>query len=304
MDFIPIILDILSKTIYIYLGVFVGFIFMRTPLSKYKSKFIDITINFFTPLLILVSFINIDLQDYWYVPVLAGLLVTGIGLITPLIITILMGDSRPKPAEICTSSFSNALNFPYPIIFAFAPDGLGYAGIFLAVSIIMRNTVGLAVSGVKMDRENILSIIKFPPIWGIIIGIIFRSFYRTETLSVVNLPVIQFIFQIGIFATLMTVGFSLKKIHIDYKKPIFRVSISRFIVPVILLVILLSIVKYPSDVTIPLIVQSMAPPAVYNGLYAEKFNLDTELTSQVIIALTMIALIILPVELYIVQIFI
>ncbi|MHA1304409.1 MAG: hypothetical protein ACTSPI_11990, partial [Candidatus Heimdallarchaeaceae archaeon] len=47
---------------------------------------------------------------------------------------------------------------------------------------------------------------------------------------------------------------------------------------------------------IPLIVQSLAPPAVNNIAYARWFKLDDILTSRLIAILTLVALIFLPFE--------
>lgn len=303
MEFLDIIIDILGRTGNIYLGVFFGFIFIRSPLKKYRKEFIYVTINIFTPFLVFVSFVIIDFADNWFLPMIAALLVTLIGVYTPKIIAKLFNQTPPVPAELNTAAFSNGLNFPFPIIFAFAPGGLGYAGMFLAVAIIMRNTVGFVISGTKINKQVLRQILLFPPVVAIFVGLLSRVTILEQTRAIVNLPFWQLIFEIGIFMTLMTVGFSIKKPNIEYKIPIFRVSMSRFVVSLIVVLILILIFNPTSDIAIPLIVQMVAPPAVYNGLYAERFGLDTELTSQIILTLTIIALLILPFELYAIQLF-
>ncbi len=304
MSNVAIILAIFNRTLIIYLGVFLGFVFIKSPLNKYRKQFITFTINIFTPMLIFVSFVKIgDFNDNdWAFPIIAALLVTIIGIITPKVIAKISKQPSPKPAELCTSSFSNGLNFPFPVIFALAPEGLGAAGLFLAVAIIMRNTVGLYLSGIKMDKEALMSIIKFPPIWGIVLGIPARLFLQEAIIPVTQLVVVDFIFQLGIFATLMTIGFSLKKPNFDYLQSFFRVGMARYVISLLFALLLIFPFNLNYIIAIPILVQMVAPPAVYNGLYAEKFNLDTELTSQVIVFLTFIALAILPLELYIIQI--
>lgn len=303
MEFLDIIIDILGRTGKIYLGVILGLIFIQSPLKKYRKEFIYITINVFTPFLIFVSFVNIDFADNWFLPMIGALLVTLIGVYTPKILAKISNQPSPSPAELNTAAFSNGLNFPFPIIFAFAPGGLGYAGMFLAVAIIMRNTVGFIISGTKINKEVLRQILLFPPVLAIFIGLLSRVTVLDQAREIVSLPFWQLIFEIGIFMTLMTVGFSIKKPKIEYKQPIIRVSMSRFVVSLIAVLILILIFNPSSDVAIPLIVQMVAPPAVYNGLYAERFGLDTELTSQIILTLTIIALIILPFELYAIQLF-
>lgn len=303
MSNVSIILEILQNTSKIYFGVLLGWIFIKSPLSKYRKEFITITINFFTPILMFISLIRISNFEgnEWIFPIIAALLVTIIGISIPKLIARMTGQEQPEPAELCTSSFSNALNFPFPIIFALAPIGLGAAGMFLATAIIMRNTVGLYLSGININKSAIIEIIKFPPIWGIVLGLPARIFIQSKMLPVVELPVIDVIFQLGIFATLMTIGFSIKKPNMNYVKSYFRVSIARYVVSLIFAIGLILSFQLNYYISIPLLVQMIAPPAVYNGLYAERFNLDTELTTQIIIFLTLIALVLLPFELFIIR---
>ncbi|OLS28728.1 MAG: hypothetical protein HeimC2_04580, partial [Candidatus Heimdallarchaeota archaeon LC_2] len=193
----------MQDTLIIYFGIALGYIWILSPLGKHKDSFVKLTINFFTPILIFVSIINIELKGFdWLFPVIGALLVTIIGVVTPKIIAKQSNQEPPTSAELCTSSFSNGLNFPYPIIFAFSPDALGAASIFLATAIILRNTVGLSISGISMKKENISEILTFPPIIAIILGIIVNPLISIENSES---DVVWGIFQIGIIATLMTV---------------------------------------------------------------------------------------------------
>ncbi len=283
----------------IYLGIFLGFIWIKSPLQEHKDLFVKFTINVFTPILIIVSIINIEVNKFdWLFPVIGAILVTVIGIITPKLIAKYSNQEPPSSAELCTSSFSNGLNFPYPIIFALSPDAIGAASIFLAVAIILRNTVGFYLSGISVKKENIKEILRFPPIIAIVVGIVFNPLLNVN----VSKPnPAWLIMEVGITATLMTIGFGLKKPDFGLKIPMMRVAVSRYVVSGIVALILIYSFSLSSDISLALFVQMIAPPAVYNGLYAERFGLDTTLTSQIIITLTMVALIFLPLELYIVQ---
>ncbi len=242
--------------------------------------------------------LNFDLNETWIYPFIAGLLVTAIGIAVPKFLAKVQGKEPPDPAEIATAAFSNAVNFPIPIIYAIAPEGLGVAAIFIAVSIIMRNTVGFWISGYKMNLDSLKKIALFPPIWGVILGIVL-NFYGAETVfaKFADTSFGNLLFDIGIFMTLMTVGFGLSNFKIGHKDSLMRVGLTRFVISFGIGLVVAIILGLPKYVAIPVIIQMGAPPAVYNGLYAEKFNMNTELTSDVIIVLTTIALIVLPLEL-------
>jgi predicted permease len=277
---------------------------MQSSLKKHRNEFVKVTINIAIPFLIVISFLEIEFESSdWIFPVMASLLVTGIGLIVPPTLARIHKQEPPGPAEICTASFSNGLVFPFPIIFALSPDSLGIAGIFQAIAIIMRNTVGLWISNVKISKNTIRDTLLFPPIWGIVLGLIFRISLNDNTKhNIAESSIIEIIFQVAIYATLMTLGFGLTKPNWEFKHPLYRVGITRFVISSIVAVALVSIFSLPKLIAIPIIVQMAAPPAVYNGLYAEKFGLNTELTSQVIVSLTFLALVILPFELLLLQI--
>ena len=65
---------------------------------------------------------KIDINEFqnneWLFPIIASLLVTVFGYYSPIFIAKIGKKEKPKPAELCTAAFSNALNFPFPIIFA------------------------------------------------------------------------------------------------------------------------------------------------------------------------------------------
>ena len=87
-----IFLDIFQRTLTIYLGVTLGFIFIKSPLRKYRGHFIQITISIITPFLIIISFLRITNDSNWIYPVFGAILVTLVGIVTPRILYRLKGS--------------------------------------------------------------------------------------------------------------------------------------------------------------------------------------------------------------------
>lgn len=301
-SFSGIILDIGERTFRIYLGILVGFIFIKSPLGKYRKEFVQLAINVFTPFLVFISILRLELSDTAFIPIIVSIFVTGIGIGLPWIMNNIIFNKEPNPAETCTAAFPNALNFPFPLIFAYSPDYLGIAGIFLVVQIVLRNTIGLYISGIRLSRKYLLEILFFIPLWGVILGLLLRGVNVQISSNILYSNWIETPFQIGIFVSLMTLGFSMKLPSFEYKESYLSVGLSRFVVSPLMLGIIAFIIPVPTAVMIPLIIQSAAPPAVYNGLYAERFNLDTDLTTNVTVVLTLIALIFLPFEIFLIDI--
>ncbi len=261
--------------------------------------FVNITISFFTPYIIFVSIFNSNLSSDWIFPVGAGVLVTILGVIIPKLVAKIQKEKQPDPAELSTAAFSNAVNFPIPIIYELYPASLGVAGIFIVVAIVMRNTVGFWIAGYKLNWEGIKATFLFPPVWGVILGFVLKLVVDQQTVNpiLISQPA-TILFQIGIYMTLMTVGFGMTSLKITYPKEVLRVGITRYLVSGIVAVLIIFSLKLKPILSVPLFVQFVAPPAVYNGLYAEKLDMNTTMTSNIIIILTFIALLLLPLELF------
>jgi malate permease and related proteins len=301
--FIPVILDIGRRTFYLYIGILMGYLFIVSPLKAYRVQFIKFTMNILTPYLVFISILRLDFDSFVLIPIIISVLVTLIGIAIPAILVRFSKDERVDPAETCLAAFPNALNFPFPLIYAISPDLLGIAGIFLVTQIVLRNTIGLHISGFKFTKTNLIEILKFSPLYGILLGLLIRIIGFTPSSEFLAIPYIDIPFQIGIYATIMTLGFSLRKPNLIYFNSFYRVGISRFVISPILLLILGILFLFPAFILIPLIIQSAAPPAVYNGLYAERFGLDTELTTNVTVMLTLVALLLLPFEIFLIDTF-
>lgn len=244
-------------------------------------------------------------------------------------------NKAQKGAEFNSSGFMNALFFPFPIIIGILPDhlqaeGLLAASLYLLAQTILRNTYGVYLgihygSNSNPDsRQSIFKILKglilFPPTIGMIVGLILRftiGYVNIDTQfqilsSVKESLITQFSTGfIGIKSNLASdifrdttmvimliiVGLSFKfPKREEWKDPtLIRGIVSRFggglfsIIPIFFIPI-------PLVAKIPLIIQSMAPPAVANSAYAKYFKLDELITSRYIAILTIIALVFLPAE--------
>ena len=300
-DFFSVFFEIVLGTGLIYLGVISGFLFIKSPLAKFRGQFISILLNICTPFLIFIAIVQLESSNNFIVPIIASIGVSLLGYWLPILIAKISKQPRSTPEEQCNAAFPNALNFPFPIIFALVPQSLGLASIFLVTQIVLRNTFGLWISGVKITRKEIKTVFLFPPLIGIILGGITKLSltifsFDLSSLGPSNNFFVFIFFQVSIFATLMTLGFSITKPAKVFYNSYIRVGLTRYILTPLILFPLIFLVTLSPVVLIPLIVQIIAPPAVYNSLYAEKFKLDVELTSNVIVILTMIALIFVPLE--------
>ncbi|MBY9001285.1 MAG: hypothetical protein KGD64_10245 [Candidatus Heimdallarchaeota archaeon] len=323
----------------IYVGIGAGILLQRWSKADQVGKWIlFVGLNIFTPLLLILVFLNIETftdVNWWLIASMALL-----GLIVPMILNRLlikreeisiakkkasMGDEEDstekismaqKGAELTSSGFMNALFFPFPIIIGILPDhlqaeGLLAASLYLLAQTILRNSLGVymgihygtnSIPGSKRSVFKILrGLILFPPTIGMIIGLILRfttGFVDTSTNVNNSINVAADIFRDATMVLMLIIvglSFRFPKKEEWKEKVLIRGVFSRFgggllsIVPIFFIPI-------PLVAKIPLIIQTMAPPAVANSAYAKYFQLDELLTSRFIAILTIIALIFLPAE--------
>ncbi|MCG3223680.1 MAG: hypothetical protein H7647_04385, partial [Candidatus Heimdallarchaeota archaeon] len=223
-----------------------------------------------------------------------------------------------KGAELTSSGFMNALFFPFPIIIGILPDhqseALLAASLYLLAQTILRNSFGVYLGihyGTNSDsssKQSIFRIIKrlilFPPTIGMIIGLILRF-----TVGYVNMDTQQILLGLIDESLLLrfTSGFVETNPHIaselfrdftmvlmlvivglsfrfpkkeEWKEPVLLRGIFSRFGGGLLSIIPIFFIPIPLVAKIPLIIQTMAPPAVANSAYAKFFKLDELLTSR------------------------
>lgn len=327
------LLELTIRVGVIYVGIGAGILLQKWSKADQAGKWIlFVGINIFTPLLLILVFLNIETftdVNWWLI---ASMTVTG--LIVPMIInrllikreeisiskkkasmieevsTIEEISMAQKGAELTSSGFMNALFFPFPIIIGILPDhlqaeGLLAASLYLLAQTILRNSLGVymgihyGTNSNSVSKKSIFKILRglilFPPTIGMIVGLILRftiNFVDTST----NIPANIFR-DATMVLMLVIVGLSFRfpKRKEWKEKVLIRGVVSRF-GGGLLSIIPIFFIPIPLVAKIPLIIQTMAPPAVANSAYAKYFKLDELLTSRFIAILTIIALIFLPAE--------
>ena len=115
-------------------------------------------------------------------------------------------------------------------------------------------------------------------------------------------PGLDILKTISTYGALILVGVSFQELGQLHprnfvSREVMQVGITRFFIIPIVALILFIVLPVTSIMAIPIMIQSMAPPAVSNILYGKFFYLDEAKISLLITSLTFFALIILPFEL-------
>ena len=294
----------------IYGGIGAGFILQKVPKSEQVGKWLLFTgLNILTPLMLIFVFLDIESfngVNWGYV-----FLVCTVAMIISMLIDWIMIRKKEvtkaaKGAEISAMGFMNGIFYPFPIIIGVLPpehqaEGLLAASLFLLFQTIYRNSFGvyLGIHYGSTSRKSLKKIFRemilFPPTLGMILGIILRfAIGRYESSDLVAIDVLNNV-TLFIMLAIVGLGFVFPKKEEWKNIPILRGIIARFgggLITVLIIVFL----PITLIAKIPLIIQSISPPAVANSAYAKYFELDEVLTSRFITILTLIALMFLPIE--------
>ncbi|MHA1979029.1 MAG: AEC family transporter [Candidatus Hodarchaeales archaeon] len=322
-DLLSGFIELLASLFWVYFFILLGILWRFSPFykKKYADWFTKFTIWIFFPISIISSFAKVE--------TFAGIIIIQITVIAVvvhiggyLIIRFLTkGESSSADAGALafTATYPNALLFPFPIILAIlGEDALVYAAIFVFLAMIIRNTFGIFMGSwytptaqgseeeapiVKFKLTTLIkSMFKFPPFLAVIAGFILHSLVGPEAIG--NIPGLDIVKPIALYGSLLLVGVSFRDLSDLHPQNLFsintyRVTVTRFLVAPILALIPIFLFRLEFLVAIPLLIQSMAPPAVSNIIYGTFFDLNESLMSSIITIVTLIALIVLPFELFI-----
>ncbi|MFX0207746.1 MAG: AEC family transporter [Candidatus Hodarchaeota archaeon] len=315
-------LELLSRLFIIYLVISLGILwrFSRFFKPKYGEWFTKVTIWVFFPISIISSFAKVS--------TFSGSVVVQVVIITIMVhlasyIAIRLIQKNQLKEEtgafVLCATFPNSIFFPFPIILAVVgTSALLYATIFLFIAMIMRNSLGAAIgiwhrpkttqsinnkqeSPLKVDFKNFaFNIIKFPPFMALIIGFLFYWIFGPQTIEAI--PGLDIIKNFSLYGALIIIGVSFNQLNQlspknIFSKKSFQVAVSRFLIAPSLALVLLMTWNAPAIVALPLLIQSMAPPAVSVIFYGKFFHFSESDVSLLITSLTFLALLVLPLEL-------
>ncbi len=296
----------------IYLGIFIGYLFgySRFYSNKIAKNLSHLATYILFPLIIILNTLSIREGQLSEIIIVLGFsMAIHLFLIGVSILLLKNKNLLEKGSSILTASFPNTVTYAFPIIAAI----IGLAGwvpatIFAMGSLIIMVTVGGAVSirygrspnNQHNYRESLGKLLKFPFFIALIVAIILRG---TVGYIDTNQHTYVIIWKyLGIGVGLVLIGLdckSLTRIAL-FKSSMNRTGIVRFIISPIFAIGVCLIFQFPRLIAIPLIVQAWGPPAIMTIFYSDFFGLDMQTTSRNVAILTLMALLLLPLQIVII----
>ncbi len=262
---------------------------------KFDTNFITIFAgNIGTPAMIFytVTTTGITLNIFIHYFVYALLMIGGFALIGLILLFLLRKDlSMELPPLI----LPNTGNMGIPIcLFAYGTDGLGIASAVASVIILFHFTLGIFLAKKKFSLDVV---IKSPPVYAIIISVIFLFFQIQTPLFLENTTFL--LTYATIFLVLMSLGIALTKLKFSLKDSIL-LSLCRVILGPIIAFIIIYYFNLSGFAAGVLLIQSAMPSAILNylvgSMYSPKKIVDS--IASTIVVSTIISFFTIPIVVF------
>ena len=234
---------------------------------KFDTNFITVFAgNIGTPAMIFytVTTTGITINIFIHYFVYALLMIGGFALIGLILLFLLRKDlSMELPPLI----LPNTGNMGIPIcLFAYGTEGLGIASAVASVIILFHFTLGIFLAKKKFSLDVV---VKSPPVYAIIISVIFLFFQIQTPLFLENTTFL--LTYATIFLVLMSLGIALTKLKFSLKDSIL-LSLCRVILGPIIAFIIIYYFNLSGFAAGVLLIQSAMPSAILNYLVGSMYS--------------------------------
>ena len=295
----------LEQVAIMFVMIVLGFILVKTKLVSKDSKksLSNILVYVVVPAMIINSFVvsyDETILDnlLWSFLVSFILLFLGIGL--TFLITIKYKTSD-KPILMFALMFSNASYMGIPLIQALFGDiGVIYASGFLTLFNILLWTIGyMVVSKTFNIKSTLISILKTPIIYSLIIGLLIFIF-QIPIPNIIKTPLSllgNMNTPLSMIVTGMIIGSSNVVSVLKNKYVWINVVLRLLFIPIVCLGVtyLLSLLPISKDVLKIAFILMATPSAAITSIFAIKFNYNEDVSAGVVIISTILSIITLPI---------
>ncbi len=287
-----------------FVMIMLGFILVKTKLVNPDSKksLSNILVYVVVPCMIVNSFIatyDDSILENLLWSFLVSFILLVLGIVVSFVICIKYKTSD-KPILLFALMFSNASYMGIPLIQALFGDiGVIYASGFLTLFNILLWTVGyMVVSKTFNIKSTLISILKTPIIYSLIIGLLIFIF-QIPVPSIIKTPLNllgNMNTPLSMLVTGMIIGSSNVLTVVKNKYVWLNVAFRLLLIPLICLGVtyLLSFLPISKEVLKIAFILMATPSAAITSIFAIKFNYNEDVAAGVVIITTILSIITLP----------
>lgn len=190
--------------------------------------------------------------------------------------------------------FPNTGNVGIPLsLFAFGAEGMALAVAYFSVCIVFQFTVGVAISSGSASPKSLL---RVPTLWAVVLAVILISL--GIKLPDWTMNTIKLLSGFTIPLMLITLGISLQRLHVSTYGKTLLISLFRLVIGFVVSLALAEAMGLEGIMRGVLILQSTLPVAVFNYLFAQKYNTDPETVAGAVVLSTILSFATMPLLLW------
>ena len=187
-------------------------------------------------------------------------------------------------------TFPNNGNLGLPLAaYAFGAEGLSYAIVFYAICMIGQFTVGQAIAA---GKANWVGMLRLPLIYAVLLGVAVSVCRVPLPLWVIN--TISLIGGMTIPLMLLMLGSSLARLRVEMMSRAIALSVLRIGVGACIGYGIAALFHLDGAARPVLIMQCAMPVAVYNYLFAQKWNNQPEEVASLVVVSTFVSIVSVP----------
>lgn len=191
-------------------------------------------------------------------------------------------------------SFPNTGNLGIPLaLYAFGPEGLAYAIVFVCFTSVMNFTIGQAIAAGTMSWR---AIAKMPIIYAVVLGLAVTE--AGITLPQFLADTVGLLGSITVPLMLLMLGVSLGSLRVAAFPRAFMLSLLRIGMGVALGFGITALFGLHGAARAAVIMQSSMPAAVFNYLFALRWNNQPEEVAGIVVVSTLVTIVTAPTLLY------
>ncbi len=281
--------DLFSIIAPVFICAGIGFVWQKQGRPYDTDLITTLITNIGTPALVFFTLYNGDLKiaDFGVMALASVLAIGGAGIVGGLI---LKAAGLSYRSYLPSLMFANSGNMGLPLcLLAFGEAGLALAIVFFTVSAIQQFTIGVALSSGSFSPGRLL---RVPIIYAVLLAVVFMVADLKAPDVVVNTA--RILGGMTIPMMLITLGVSLAKLKVSSLNRSVGLSVLRLGLGVAVGWLVAQGLGFTGVERGVLILQSAMPVAVFNYLFAQRYNTEPEEVAGIVVLSTTLSFATLP----------
>jgi malate permease and related proteins len=280
---------VLSIVLPVVLTTAVGFLWSRWGHPLNSKDVTELVGNVATPCLIVSTFQTSKLS-FEALAAMAGATALCIVLFAAIGAMILRAAGLSLRTFLPSISFPNAGNLGLPLsLYAFGPEGLGYAIAYFSVSSVANFTLGQMIAA---GKANWAGLVRQPILYAVLIGVALA--YAQVQLPAWAGTTVSLIGSLTVPLMLLMLGSALSRLKVAAFGRALFVSLVRLDMGAAVGIGVATALGLTGNLRAVLILQAANPVAVYNYFFAQRWENEPEAVAGVVVLSTLLAILTVP----------